>query len=325
MSKLITRRNTLLGSTAAAAASTLTSPAIAQAFPAKPVTLIVPWPPGGSTDISMRKMAEVASKHLGQPITIDNKAGASGTAGPATMAATARPDGYTIAQLPISVFRLPYMMKTAFDPMKDFTYIVHVTGYTFGVVVKKDSPYRTFKDLVEAAKKEPGKIKYATPGAGTSLHITMEQIALKAGIKWTQVPFKGGAETNAAVLGGHVDATADSTGWGSLVNAGELRLLCTWGAQRTKRWPEVPTLMELGYDIIADSPFGIGGPKGMQPDVVKKLHDAFKIAVEDKDVIETLNKLDMAPRYMDTASYHKFAMDTIKEQRELIEKLGLKS
>jgi tripartite-type tricarboxylate transporter receptor subunit TctC len=317
----ITRR-TLLASAAALAA---TGPAFGQSFPTKPVTLIVPWPPGGSTDVSMRAMAEAASKHLGQQIVIDNKPGASGTLGPATMAATAKPDGYTIAQLPISVFRLPYMQKTAFDPVKDFTYIAHLTGYTFGVVVKKDSKYQTFKDLVEAARANPGKVTYATPGAGTSLHITMEQIAAKAGIKWTQVPFKGGAETSAAVLGGHVEATADSTGWGPLVDAGELRLLCTWGEKRTKKWPNVPTLTELGYGIIADSPFGIGGPKGMKPDVVKKLHDAFKVAMEDKAVLATLDKFDMAPRYMDTASYQKFAMETIKEQKELIEKLGLKS
>lgn len=317
----ITRRTVL----ATGAALAATGPAFGQSFPAKPVTLIVPWPPGGSTDVSMRAMAEVAAKHLGQQIVIDNKPGASGTLGPATMAATAKPDGYTIAQLPITVFRLPYMQKTAFDPVKDFTYIAHLTGYTFGVVVKKDSKYQTFKDLVEAAKANPGKITYATPGAGTSLHITMEQIAAKAGIKWTQVPFKGGAESSAAVLGGHVEATADSTGWGPLVDAGELRLLCTWGAARTKRWPNVPTLEELGFGIISDSPFGIGGPKGMKADVVKKLHDAFKVAMEDKTVLATLDKFDMAPRYMDTAGYQKFAMDTIKEQRELIEKLGLKS
>jgi tripartite-type tricarboxylate transporter receptor subunit TctC len=202
----ITRR-TVLATGAALAATAATGPAFGQAFPSKPITLIIPWPAGGSTDVSMRAMAEVASKQLGQQIVIDNKPGASGTLGPATMAATAKPDGYTIAQLPISVFRLPYMQKTSFDPEKDFTYIVHVTGYTFGVVVRKDSKYQTFKDLVEDARANPGKIKYATPGAGTSLHITMEQIAAKAGIKWTQVPFKGGAETSAAVLGGHVDAT----------------------------------------------------------------------------------------------------------------------
>jgi tripartite-type tricarboxylate transporter receptor subunit TctC len=315
-------RRTLLG-------TALALPAIgsarAQAWPARAVTMIVPWPAGGSTDVSMRAMAEAAGKHLGQQVVVDNKPGAAGTLGPATMAATARPDGYTIAQMPISMFRLPYMQKTSFDPQKDFTYISLLTGYTFGVVVKKDSKFQTFKDLIDAARAEPGKITYATPGAGTTLHITMEQIAAAAGVKWTQVPFRGGAETSAAVLGGHVSATADSTGWGPLVDAGELRLLCTWGPSRTKKWPNVPTLTELGFPIVSDSPFGIAGPRNMNPAAVKRLDEAFRAAMQDKAVLDTLEKFDMAPRYMGTADYAKFVETTITEQKALIERLGLKT
>ena len=315
-------RRTLLG---AALALPAIGSARAQAWPARPVTLIVPWPAGGSTDVSMRAMAEAAAKHLGQQVVVDNKPGAAGTLGGATMAATARPDGYTIAQMPISMFRLPYMQKTSFDPQKDFTYISNLTGYTFGVVVKKDSKYQTFKELIEAARAEPGKITYATPGAGTTLHITMEQIAAAAGVKWTQVPFKGGAETSAAVMGGHVSATADSTGWGPLVDAGELRLLCTWGPSRTKKWPNVPTLTELGFPIVSDSPFGIAGPRNMNPVAVQKLDEAFRAAMQDKAVLDTLDKFDMAPRYLTTADYIKFVNETIIEQKALIERLGLKT
>src|SRR3712207_4461167 len=150
----------------------------------------------------MRAIAEAASKHLGQPVVIDNKAGGSGTVGPATMAASAKPDGYMISQIPFTVFRLPLMQKTTWDPLNDFTYIVHLTGYTFGVTTKADSQFKTFLEVIEYAKQNPGKVTYATPGAGTTLHIGMEQIASKAGVKITHVPFKGGAETNAAVLGG---------------------------------------------------------------------------------------------------------------------------
>jgi len=295
----------------------------AQAFPNKPVTMIVPWPAGGSTDVAMRALASASEKHLGQPIVIDNKPGASGTLGPATMAASARPDGYTVAQMPITVFRLPYMQKTAFDPEKDFTYVIHVTGYTFGVVVKADSPYKTFQDLLTHAKDNPGKVTYATPGAGTSLHITMEQIALKAGVKWTQVPFRGGAETSAAVLGGHVTATADSTGWGPLVNAGELRLLVTWGATRTKNWPNVPTLRETGIDMVSNSPFGLAGPKGMDPKVVQVLHDAFRKGMQEQFYLETIAKLDMENDYKSTADYAKYAIAKIAEEKDIIAKLGL--
>ncbi|MEA2936201.1 MAG: hypothetical protein QOD74_2847 [Variibacter sp.] len=297
----------------------------AQNFPAKPVTFIVPWPAGGSSDLVMRALAEATQKHLGQPIVVENRPGASGTLGPAQMAATAKSDGYTIAQLPITVFRLPYMTKTTFDPEKDFTYIAGLTGYTFGVVVKADAPWKSFEEFLADAKANPGKIKYGTPGAGTSLHITMEQIAKKQGIKWTQVPFKGGAETNAAVLGGHVHAVADSTGWGPLVQSGDLRLLVTWGGKRTKNWPNVPTLKDVGIDMIANSPYGIGGPKGIDPKIVKVLHDAFKKGLEEPSYAAALEKFDQELAYLSTEDYAKHAKQQIEEAKQLVQDLGLKT
>ncbi len=192
-----------------AALGAFCGPLSAQEYPTKPVTLIVPWPAGGSTDISMRAIADAASKHLGQPIAVDNKGGGGGTVGPATMAAAARPDGYTISQIPITVFRLPLMQEVSWDPAKDFSYIIHLTGYTFGVTTSAESQFKTWKDVVDFAKANPGKVTYATPGTGTSLHVGMEQIAAMAGIKLTQVPFKGGAETNAAVLGQHTMLQAE--------------------------------------------------------------------------------------------------------------------
>jgi tripartite-type tricarboxylate transporter receptor subunit TctC len=314
-------RRTLALSLAAALA--LGVPALAQDYPIKPVTLIVPWPAGGSTDIAMRAIAEGASKHLGQPIVVDNKAGGSGTVGPATMAATAKPDGYTIAQIPITVFRLPLMQKTTWDPLKDFTYIVHVTGYTFGVTSNAESQFKTWADVVDYAKANPGKVTYATPGAGTSLHVGMEQIAAKAGIKLTHVPFKGGAETNAAVLGGHTTLQADSSGWKPLVEAGKLRLLMIWTAERSKNYPNTPTLKELGYPFVFDSPFGVAGPKGMDSKIVAKLHDAFKKAVEDPAVQETLAKYDMVVNYKSTEDYRKFVAESIEAERKVLSDLGL--
>ena len=308
----------------ASALALLAGVAQAQQFPTRPVTLIVPWPAGGSTDIGMRALASATEKHLGQSIVIENKPGAAGTIGPANMAASARPDGYTVAQLPITVFRIPFIQKTSFDPTKDFTYIVHVTGYTFGVVVKADAPWKTFQELLDYAKANPGKLNYGTPGAGTSLHITMEQIAKLKGIRWTHVPFKGVSESMNALLGGHIDVTSDSTGWAGAVNAGSARLLVTWGAQRTKNWPDVPILKEVGIDLISNSPFGIGGPKGMDPAVVKILHDAFKKGMEEQSYKDSMVKLDQEAYYLDTAAYHAFAMKQITEQKELVEALGLK-
>lgn len=310
---------------AAGAAGAIAAPGIVTAaqFPVKPITLICPWPAGGSTDLTMRAMAEVAGKHLGQQVIIDNKPGASGTLGPATMAATAKPDGYTIAQLPISVFRLPMMQKTSWEPLRDFTFIIHTTGYTFGVTTKADGPFKKWADVIEYAKANPGKVSYGTPGAGSSLHIGMEQIAKHSGVQFTMVPFKGGAETNAAVLGGHTTLQADSTGWRPLVDAGQLRLLNIWTAERSPNYPDTPTLKELGYPFVFDSPFGFAGPKGMDAATVKILHDAFKKALEDKGVIDTLAKYDMLPRYLDTEAYGKAVAALIEQERTALGAIGL--
>jgi len=295
----------------------------AQSFPTRPITLVVPWPAGGTTDVGMRALASATEKHLGQSIVVENRPGGSGTLGPGQMAATAKPDGYTVAQIPITVFRFPFMQKTTFDPAADFTYIIGVSGYTFGVVVKDDAPWKTFQELMVDAKANPGRINYGTPGTGTSLHIAMEQIAKRQGLKWTQVPFKGNSEAMNALLGGHIDAVADSSGWAQLVNAGKFRLLVTWGAERTRNWPNVPTLRDVGIDMVSNSPFGIAGPKGMDPKIVKTLHDAFKKGLEEPSYAEAMAKLDQERFYLSSEDYQKFALQQIDEARRFIAELGL--
>ena len=298
--------------------------AIAQTFPAKPVTLICPWPVGGSSDLVLRSFAEAAGKQLGQTVVIENRPGASGTLGAVAMV-TARPDGYLLTQTPITVFRIPHLQKVAFDPIRDITYIIGLTGYTFGVVVRTDAQWKTFKELIDYAKANPGKVSYGTPGAGTSLHITMEEIAANNGVKFLHVPYKGVAENIQALLGGHIDVTADSTGWAPQVDGGRARLLVTWGAERTKRWPSVPTLKDLGYGIVSDSPFGIAGPKGMDPAVVKALHDAFRRAMDDPNYLKTLERYDQPVKYMTGAEYTAYARNQFEQDRVMMEKLGLRS
>jgi len=317
------KRNGLRTVLAAGFALAASVGAQAQNFPLRPVTLIVPWPAGGSTDVGMRALASAAEKHLGQSIVVENRPGGSGTLGPGQMAATARPDGYTIAQIPITVFRFPFMTKTTFDPSTDFTYIIGVSGYTFGVVVRDDAPWKSFQDLTADAKSNPGKINYGTPGAGTSLHITMEQIARQQGIKWTHVPFKGNADSMNALLGGHIHVVADSSGWAQLVNAGRFRLLVTWGVARTKNWPDVSTLREIGIDMVSNSPFGIAGPKGMDPKIVRVLHDAFKKGLEEPSYAAAVANLDQELFYLSSEDYQNFAMRQIEEARRFITELGL--
>ena len=295
----------------------------AQTFPDRVINLVVPYSAGGSTDVTLRALADLASKHLGQRIIVENRAGAGGTLGPAWMA-NQRPDGYTVAQMPITVFRYPHMTQTTFNPMTDFTWILHISGYTFGVVVRADAPWKTWKELIAYAKANPGKVTYSTPGNGTSLHITMEEIARREGITWTQVPYKGYAEAGQALLGGHVMVTADSTGWAEMVDAGRMRLLVTWGSKRTKRWPNAPTLKDLGYDLVQNSPYGIAGPKNMDPKVVRVLHDAFKKALEDPEYQKILDRYDQDPLYMSGDEYAKFARKLFEEEREIIKRMGLK-
>jgi tripartite-type tricarboxylate transporter receptor subunit TctC len=293
------------------------------AYPNRPVTLIVPWPPGGSTDRHLRALAEATSKHLGQPILVVNQPGAGGTLGPGNMSQIAKPDGYTLAQFPMGMLRLPHMQKTAWDPIKDFTPIIGVTGYTFGVVVRADSPFKTFKEYLEAAKLKPNAVNYGSTGIGTSPHLLMEEVADKAKVELNHVPFKGNADLVQALMGGHVQAQSDATGWGPYVNDGRMRLLVTFGEKRTKRWNTVPTATELGLDVVSTSPYGIAGPKGMEPALVKTIHDAFKKGMEEAEHLKVLDALDQEPWYKNTEDYTKWVRETFPKERALVERLGL--
>lgn len=315
-----TRRRVLQAGLAASAAIAL--PAFGQAFPSKPIRLICPWPAGGSTDAVMRALAESAGKSLGQQIVIENKPGAGGMLGANEMVG-ARGDGYTLTQLPHGVFRIPHMQKVQFDTSKDFTWIVCLTGYTFGLVVPADSPIKSIKDLVDYAKANPGKFTYGSTGTGTSPHLAVEEFAQRAGITLNHIPFKGNADNMQAVMGGHTMAASDATGWGPHVDAGKLRLIATYGSKRTKRWPNVPTLDELGYKTVSDSPFGVCGPKGMDPAVVRTLHDAFRKTLEDPAVLATFDKYDQTVIYMNTETYTKWAAEMYASEKATIERLGM--
>ena len=312
--------HSLLRGLIVAAAALAIAGASAQDFPSRAVTLVVPWPAGGSTDLAMRALATATEKYLGQPIIVENKPGAAGTLG-ATVMVSAKPDGYMVTQIPITVFRNPHMTKVGYDPLTDLTYLIGVSGYTFGVVVRSDAPWTSWEALVAYAKANPGKLSYGTPGANTSLHVTMEDIAQRYGIQWTHVPFKGNADNMQALLGGHIDASADATGWAPHVQAGKMRLLVTWGAQRTRRWSSVPTLKELGYDIVSTSPYGIAGPKGMDPRVAKALHDAFRRGMEDATHLQAMEKFDQDLLYMSGDDYAKFARDTFAAERATMTRL----
>lgn len=294
----------------------------AQSFPVRPIKLIIAFPAGGPTDITMRTLADNASKILGQPVIVENKPGAGGTL-PAQALQTAPADGYTLAQIPLGVFRLPYTTKLTWDPIKDISYVLNVTGYAFGVVVPADSALKTWTHFVGWAKANPGKLTYGSTGTLTSPHLTMELIAQKLGLELLHVPYKGSADLSLAIVGGQIMAAADSTGFAPLVEAGKLRVLNTWGAERLARFPDAPTLKELGLDLVQNSPFGIGAPRDTPAAVVNALHDAFKKAMELESYKTALARYDMVPMYMSSERYSKFAQDTFTREKALVEKLGL--
>ena len=316
-------RRQLLALAALAPLAGTSSLAHAQAYPSRPVTLIVPWPAGGSTDRHLRALAEIASKHLGQQIVVQNQPGGGGTNGPGNMAMQGKPDGYTIAQFPMGMLRIPHMQKTAWSPVNDFSFIIGVTGYSFGFVVRNDSPYKTFKDYIEAARKAPGKIDFGSTGTGTSPHLLIEEVADVTGVQLNHIPFKGNADLMQALLGGHVMAASDATGWDKFVDAGQMRLLVGFGDQRMKRYPSVPTAKELGYNVVSNSPYGLAGPKGMDPALVKTLHDAFKKAMDDPQHLAVLEQLNQPVWYKSSADYAGWARETFTKERKLIEKLDL--
>jgi tripartite-type tricarboxylate transporter receptor subunit TctC len=314
------RRHALAATAALVAAPSLR--AQPSTWPSQPVKLLIAFPAGGPTDITMRVLAENASKAIGQPVVIENRPGAGGTL-PAQALQQARPDGHTLAQIPLGVFRLPYTTKISWDPVKDISYILGITGYAFGIVVPAEGPLKTWADFVAYAKANPGKLAYGSTGVLTSPHLTMEDIAQRLGLELNHIPYKGSADLMQSLLGGQLMAAADSTGFAPHVASGKLRVLNTWGEQRLAKFPEVPTLKELGIALVQASPYGLGGPKGMDAALVQRIHDAFKAAMEQPGHVEALAKYDQQLMPMSPAQYTRFAEETFRREKALVDKLGL--
>ena len=243
-------------------------------FPSRPLKIMLGFPPGGSTDTPMRVLAEDVGRILKQPVVIENKPGAAGLM-PAQLLQSAPADGYTVGVIPGNLFRLPYTGTMNWNPATDITYVIGLTQFVYGVVVPPNSPFKTWDDLLAYARANPGQLTYATSGAYLAQHITMEQIARIKNVKFNHVPYKGTAEALNAVMGEHVMAAADTSGWGQAVEAGRLRLLVTFNEKRLAKFPDVPTLKDVGIDFPPPSAaWGLAVPKNTPPAVVQKLHDA---------------------------------------------------
>jgi len=317
------RRSLLKGTAIGAAGLLLPAWARADDYPVRPVTFICPWPAGGTADQSMRSICQVASRVLKQPIAVENRAGAAGMIG-AKAIAGARPDGYTIGQIPISVTRFSQLGMLQADPRKDFTYLARTSGQTFGIAVLPASPFKSLKDMVAAAKASPGKLTYAHSGIGGATHVGMEEFAMAAGIELNAIAYKGGAPALQDTLGGQVDMLVDSSSWAPHVEAGKLRLLATWGEQRTARFKDTPTLRDMGYNVVVDAPNGIGAPRGLDPAVEKTLRDAFRIAVASDEFKAVADRIDAPVMYLDGPDYQKYVQTMYDRETQLIQRLKLK-
>ena len=318
---LQTRRHWLLGASALAfGACGLGAARSAEPYPTRPIMMWVPWPAGGATDISLRLLAELASQTLGQNVITDNRAGAGGTLAMPVLQ-RAEPDGYTIAQMPQPVFRAPYVQKVLWDPIRDVTPIIQVSGVTFGVLVPAESAFRSLDDMFAYAQAHPGQLSIATNGVGTTPHVVLEDLFTARGMRYIHVPYKGTAEQINAIAAGQVMAGVNSTGFGPAVDGGRLRLLATFAAQRSKRWPKVPTLRELGFDIVAMSPYGLAGPRDLPPHIVATLHDAFKRAMFDPRFIAELAKYDQEIDYLGPEDYARSCREIYARERINVDRL----
>ncbi len=294
-------------------------------FPDKPITILSPFTAGGATDVQMRSLAEAATRAFGQTVLIENRPGGGAVLGMSAVA-RARPDGYTLAQMILPGMRLPFMQRMSFNPRTDFTPVMHVTGYTFGVLVKADSPWKTYADLVAEMKRRPGQIRWGNTGANGTPHLTNVDLAERDKVEVIHVPFRGEADATPALLGGHIEAASTGTGSGELVQQGSLRFLNFWTRERVKRFPTVPTLLELGYQgMVVTSPYGIVGPAGMEPGLVAALHDGFKRAQFDPAHLATLDRLDQPNEYLNSADYARFMAQTIDLEEARVKRLGLSS
>ncbi len=290
-------------------------------FPSRPITFLVPYPPGGTVDTSFRALTEVASKILGKPIVCVNKPGASGTLAAASLK-TVKPDGYTLSSGFPNLLITPHMEDVAFDPLKDFTYIMGTHCTTIGIIVRSDSPWKTLKDLVVYTRQHPNEIKYSTSTPGGVHHFAMEEIAIKEKIKWAMVPYPGSAGATTALLGGHVHASSQASAWASLAFSGKVRVLAFLGSERNKYLPDVPTLKELGYTPWT-SPVGIIGPANMDKRIVKILHDAFKEAMYAPLFVKTLETMIIDPYYMSSADYDRYMRESFPKFKEAVHMVGL--
>lgn len=320
------RRAFLAATTIAAYALAMCFPAQSFAqtakFPSKQIKILVGYPAGGAIDGVLRVMAHYAERDLGQPIVLEYKPGA-GSVVSLVQAKNSAPDGYTLVLITKGAFRAPAVENVAYDPIKDLSYIVGLADLPFGIVVRGDAPWKTWGELVDYGKAHPEEMHYGAAGGwGNSAHLYMEEITAEAKVKWNVVPYKGTADAEQALLGGQIRFSVNGSVGGGLLEAGRLRLLAVAGEQRSSRWPDVPTTRELGYRAFIDSRWGLAAPKGVTPEVAKRIQDAFKKALDEAEVKAILQRYGQSVSYMSYDEYNRYAIRAVEDEGVLVRKHG---
>jgi len=277
-------------------------------WPAKPITLIVPFPPGGVTDLVARELARHLTEGLGQSFVVENRAGAGGNIGTAALA-KANPDGYTLGVMTVSAISIaPHIQKSlSFNPSRDFTPITNIVNTPGAILAGVKTPYNTLPEMIAAAKAQPNKISYASVGQGSLPHLIAEKLAAEAGIKMTHVPYKGAAPAMQDLLANVVDLSFESALTNTVANfqAGKLKVLATTGSVRAPILANIPTVAESGYPgFVAQGWFGFLGPAGLPAPIVKRLNELATQMLRDKAIIERFEKLGIQP---DPSSPEQFA------------------
>ena len=317
------QKRAFLATAFAAVIATLPVASQAQSnYPNRPITLIVPYGAGGVTDVISRSLAQSMSKQLGQTIVIENKPGAGASMGVLDLK-TAKPDGYRLTLTPAGIFRQPHIQKVNYDPTKDVTYIATFMEYDFILAVPADSPFKTVKDLVEQAKKDPGSVDYGSAGRYSGNHAAMALLEQKSGAKFTHVPYKGDADATTALLAGHNKSAVFGNTVLPYLQSGKLRGLAVATASRPEAFANIPTFKEMGYDVEVPSPLGLAGPKGLPADIVLKLEQAVKAALEDPSFKQTVNNYGIRLNFRDSAAYTALAQKMFVDEKAIVTHIGL--
>jgi tripartite-type tricarboxylate transporter receptor subunit TctC len=310
----------------AACALLVCAAANAQQFPNRPITMIVPFPPGGIADITGRPLAVAMTKHLGQPVVVENKAGAGGAVGHAFVA-KAKPDGYTIMTALSSIVVIPEADKVNGRPstyqMSDFTSIALVSADPTILLVPADSPWKTLKDLIADAKARPGKISYASSGVYGTIHTCFEMLAQAADVKLLHVPYKGGGPAMTALIAGETNLGAQSPGVANPhLKSGKIRTIGSWAGTRTAALPDVPTMKEQGFDVEFYIWAGVFAPAGLPADVRERITAAVRASVQDPEFQKAMANVNTPINFKEGRDFDAFVDTDTKRLAEVVRRMG---